>query len=165
MNYVFNHVFQTYKTGLLSLQPLTEDNMHKEVFEFIKTRLVESVTKENISIIYLDGKFIGFLQLNPFSAKKFQKDYGDKDYPFELSHIKEGEEHTVVIENLFISSKHQGKYIGQSIVRFLQDVLEDKTLLLYSLAEAEEFWMNMGFQDNGDYVYSWLKENTLRKTA
>ncbi|MDX5853715.1 GNAT family N-acetyltransferase [Bacillus cereus group sp. BfR-BA-01363] len=167
MAYVFNHNFHSFTKGKLSLKPLNLDlEFDKEIFQFIQKRIMEDVSNENISVIYLNNKFIGFLQLKPFSSKSFQKDYGEMDCPFNLSSFLDGEKNTIVIENLFLANKHQGKGIGNVIVQFLQGVFANKTLLLYSLLEAESFWMRMGFtENNDDYVYSWNSSHVLKQIA
>ena len=166
MTYVFNHNFHSFTKGRLSLKSLNLDlSFDKEVFQFIQKRIMADVSSQNISVIYLNNKFIGFLQLKPFSSKSFQKDYGEEDMPFDLSFFHD-EENTVVIENLFLANKHQGKGIGNIIVQFLKNVFANKTLLLYSLSKAESFWMRMGFKENDDdYVYSWNHSHELKQIA
>ncbi|HHT7008925.1 TPA: GNAT family N-acetyltransferase [Bacillus cereus] len=166
MTYVFNHNFHLFHKGNLSLKGLDLDlSFNKEVFQFIQTNILEDVSNENISVIYLNGKFIGFLQLKPYDSMLFQKEYGEEDMPFDLSFIPD-EEHAIVIENLFLANKHQGKGIGNTIVQFLKNVFANKTLLLYSLSEAESFWMRMGFKENdNDYVYLWSQTQELKQIA
>lgn len=166
MNYVFNHSFHSFTKEKLSLKPLNLDlEFDKEIFQFIQTRIMEDVSNKNISVVYLNNKFIGFLQLKPFSSESFQEDYGEEDMPFDLSFFQDGED-TVVIENLFLANKHQGKGIGNVIVQFLKGVFASQTLLLYSLSEAESFWMRMGFKENDDdYVYSWNHSHEFKQVA
>ncbi|WP_283747791.1 GNAT family N-acetyltransferase [Bacillus thuringiensis] len=166
MTYVFNHNFHSFTKGRLSLKPLNLDlEFDKEVFQFIQRRIMEDVSSKNISVIYLNGKFIGFLQLKQYNSMLFQKNYGEDDMPFDLSFIPD-EDNSVVIENLFLATKHQGKGIGNIIVQFLKNVFANKTLLLYSLSEAESFWMRMGFKENDDdYVYSWNQAHELKQIA
>ena len=111
-----------------------------------------SSTKGNHNVL-VNGELAGFIQIVPFNYESFIEGYF-KNEEEEYKPIILNEEDYILLENFYLLPSFQRKGIGKRVIEDLKSH-SSKEILLYSLAEAEEFWLNMGFQDNCDYVYTY----------
>lgn len=107
--------------------------------------------KEGIRLLELNQKVIGFYQISDFKLDSFVEGYQLDDYDFSLIEPDE----YVLLENLFLIDGYQNQHIGSSIVEAIKEEYrnQNKNLILYSVAEAELFWIKQGFEEYDAYIY------------
>lgn len=124
--------------------------------------LLPDVEKAFLNHIQWNQEMVGTIswrnlkELNRSILDDVYEDEWDVIYPV-FDKLKK--QNAIYLDEIRIKEEFQGKGIGQQVIGDLLN--ENRPVLLYSLADAEEFWEKMKFEHICGYYYAWQPEEVL----
>ena len=119
--------------------------------------MVPDVETLNEFLIMLNDKTVGRVTMSKLSDINSSilddvdiEEEGDILYPL-FKRIQK--ENGLYLDEIEVNEEYQGMGIGQQIIGDL--LKKNRPILLYSLSEAEDFWLKMNFEQVCGYYYVW----------
>ncbi|MFP3727752.1 GNAT family N-acetyltransferase [Priestia filamentosa] len=134
---------QKQKTKTLLESIKVEKMLHEpKQEEFILQNHYEFVEGDSKNfLIKLNNEVIGFLQFAPYDQLEFINGYGLEEYIVNGL----GDQNAIELKKIFIHSEYQCKGIGTMLTNWIKKNVHGRRIVLYALAEAEDFWIKQGF--------------------
>lgn len=99
---------------------------------------------------------IGFYEIEHFVWETFSKIYG----LYQEENLKKYEKlNSVLLKNIYIHPSYQRNKLGTKVVKSIIKEYINIPIILYSLADAEDFWEKMNFEHLVDFVYVYEEKN------
>lgn len=127
-------------TRLIKINKVTNK---AEIMELIS---IYDIREYDSSGLYYEINFnknrAGFVKLINYNKDRFIKGYELKEYIVDGL----GDKNTIEISLLYINEEYRCMGIGEYIVNWIKDLYYKRRIVLYTLIEAEEFWISQHFK-------------------
>jgi GNAT superfamily N-acetyltransferase len=128
----------------------------KKVGQYIKSiGSYEMKRYEHFQLIWLkqEEETVGYVLLGKVQGSYFE---GDEDGEEIMEVMEKGKDYTY-IPYFEVFDDYQGKGLGTSFWKLVEEMLEKETVIIYSTDESYNFWTNNGF-DSANYSDWWLQK-------
>lgn len=134
---------------LIQIKQVNSEQEKKELLAFCDTK--ECKTGGTFYCITINDETAGFIKIAQYDPKEFNKVYELGEYIT----TGLGTHTTVEIELLYIKEQFRFMGIGSQAVNWVKSFFENRRIVLFTLIESEDFWINQSFKE---YRFP-LKEN------